>query len=277
MTSLDAPWNWEADHTYATGINNNIIVGYSWDIDAVPFRYELNTGVWTTLSQLGTDTFPQGISGGNMVGWYLDGGTYGFLHNGTNYTALNYPGTDGLVNWTEAYGICDSNIVGYYHEFGSDSGFIYNTDTQVWTSLNCPGTSSGTYVFGIDGRNLVGTSGDHGFLYNGSDWILLNYPGAFYTKAKGIYGDRIVGTYTDATGTHGFIYYFADADLNKDAVVDYFDFAIMANQWFSAPGTPSADIAPIERDLMVDFKDLAVISAEWLDATGRTILIPAKP
>jgi hypothetical protein len=37
-------------------------------------------------------------------------------------------------------------------------------------------------------------------------WTTLDMPGAYWTKASGIDGVNIVGTYADASGTHGFLY-----------------------------------------------------------------------
>jgi len=55
-----------------------------------------------------SNTYPYGIDGGNIVGYYSDGSTHGFIYDGTTYTTLNVPGADS----TRAYGIDGSNIVG---------------------------------------------------------------------------------------------------------------------------------------------------------------------
>jgi lysophospholipase L1-like esterase len=55
------------------------------------------------------------------------------------------------------------------------------------------------------------------------------------------------------------------ADLNKDGIVDFVDFAVLASQWLQPPGTPSADIYPLpDGDGVVDFKDLHLMTQEWL-------------
>jgi lysophospholipase L1-like esterase len=55
------------------------------------------------------------------------------------------------------------------------------------------------------------------------------------------------------------------ADLNKDGIVDFVDFAVLAGQWLQTPGLPSADIAPPpEGDGVVDFEDLYLMAQEWL-------------
>jgi len=81
----------------------------------------------------------------------------------------------------------------------------------TWTTFDIPGASS-TVLWGIDGRNIVGTywstasGSEHGFLYDGTSWTTLDMPGANYTYATGIDGSNIVGWYYDASGQHGFLY-----------------------------------------------------------------------
>jgi hypothetical protein len=73
----------------------------------------------------------------------------------------------------------------------------------------------GTFIYGIDGSNLVGAYGDkvgndHGFLYNGTTFTALVGPPKVSqegTLATGIEGRKIVGGYTDSKGlSHGFVY-----------------------------------------------------------------------
>jgi hypothetical protein len=58
-----------------------------------------------------------------------------------------------------------------------------------------------------------------------------------------------------------------EADLNEDYRVDFQDFAILGNQWFQAPGYPSADISPPGGDGIVNFEDLALLTSQWLEGT----------
>jgi len=62
------------------------------------------------------------------------------------------------------------------------------------------------WAYGVDGLNVVGSSGSFGFLYNGSTYSTIRPPGATSSEAIDIDGDRIVGTFGDATGRHGFLY-----------------------------------------------------------------------
>jgi len=74
--------------------------------------------------------------GNNSVGNYYDGNgaRHGFLHDGTNWTALNYPGGSS----TTAYGMSGGNIVGNTL-FSGWSGFIYNNGTGWSAPMKYPG------------------------------------------------------------------------------------------------------------------------------------------
>ncbi len=62
---------------------------------------------------------------------------------------------------------------------------------------------------------------------------------------------------------------YSPADLNTDGFVDFDDFAVLANQWFTSPnGMPSADI---DSTGIVDFTDLALFAAEWGSVMTFTI------
>ncbi len=159
-------------------------------------------------------TYANGVSGNEVVGYYLDGAlqSHGFIYNGSSYVTLDYPGASN----TYAYGISGSNIVGYY-QTGKNSafqGFRYNGVT--YTALNDPlaGSLQGTEVTGISGTIIVGSYFDsaneeHGFVYNGSTYTSLDDPAAIAggTVVSGISGNNIVGFFDGKDGvTHGFIY-----------------------------------------------------------------------
>jgi len=105
-------------------------------------------------------------------------------------------------------GISGSNVAGVYEDASGFHGFLYNTTTQSWTTVDKPGASL-TNVEGIDGSNLVGHyqdgSGTHGFLYDGTTWTTIDKPGASFTQVTAIDGGNLAGSYTDASGGHGFI------------------------------------------------------------------------
>jgi hypothetical protein len=57
------------------------------------------------------------------------------------------------------------------------------------------------------------------------------------------------------------------ADMTGNGIVDELDLMTLAGQWLSAPGEPSADIAPQPAgDGIVNFRDLAVLVGKWPDS-----------
>jgi hypothetical protein len=191
---------------------------------------------WTTLDAPdSTQTYAWGISGKNVVGYYASTGVVntvhtGFIFDGTNWTSLYAP--DGLS--TNAWGIDGTKVVGDYYGWldSSTHGYIYESTTQSWTTLDNPSAStwngSFTSIRSIEGNNAVGYSNGAGsmpyqfsFLYDGTNWTNFYYPGAQVTQAYGISGDYIVGYYRLNSSTvlnHGFIY---DRTKSSWTVLDY--------------------------------------------------------
>jgi hypothetical protein len=230
-TTIDYPWAYLTDIYDIDGSN---LVGLC-DVHGPyePFFY--NGATWTTLDLPGAIS---GISGCNIVGTYgVSGIAHGFMYDGTGWTTLDYPGASG----TSINNIDGDNLVGS----ADDHGVIYNLDSQTWTIRDFPDPgASWTRITGIEGENNVGYYQDaaypynrHSFLYDGSDWTILDlpdeakgisganvvtrggvynldshiwtslaFPGAFITVINGIDGDNIVGQYVDTDGRkHGFI------------------------------------------------------------------------
>jgi len=65
----------------------------------------------------------------------------------------------------------------------------------------------------------------------------------------------------------GALYFFGrcpPADLNDDCVVNFFDLAILAGQWFSSPVHPASDLGPFDAPGRVDYFELASLADLWL-------------
>ena len=76
-----------------------------------------------------------GVSGNKVVGHYInDTGTHGFLYDGTNYTTIDDPLSDGN---TWATGISGTTIVGGYTGATDDTphGFIATTPEPASIAL----------------------------------------------------------------------------------------------------------------------------------------------
>ena len=126
----------------------------------------------------------------------------GGLAQANAWTTLDYPGAS-VTNLT---GISGSKIVGYANRHG----IIYDTTAQSWATLDAPGALS-TEIDDIDGSIYAGkyydASGtEHGFLYNGTNWITFNVPGD-RLNIGGISGRTIAGDYrVGSTGNPCFLY-----------------------------------------------------------------------
>ena len=164
---------------------------------------------YTALSVPGaSSTAAYGISGNNIVGFYLNGSYKGFLYNGSTYATLSVPG----ASQTLPVGISGSNIVGAYVSGTGELGFLFNGST--YTTLSVPGALLSAAI-GISGSNIVGycyNSGYEGFIYNTNSGVYttLTVPGAVSTYAYGISGNTIVGAYATSGSigapTQAFLY-----------------------------------------------------------------------
>ena len=224
FTTINDPGGVGADGTLAQGISGNHIVGRYYDSSSGEgFIYNTVTNTWTTIvdpqtGSLGNEAF--GISGNNVVGVFPDSsGTHGFILNSASnsWTVLDDPFANNLPSGNQNYGtyaqgIDGNNVVGYYVSgsfSGPIHGFLYNTTTSTWSTLNDPSAGRLTIATGVSGNNVVGYYDDisgnqFGFLYNipTNAWTTLSY------TPVGIQGNRLVGYYyPNPQGTpQGFFY-----------------------------------------------------------------------
>jgi hypothetical protein len=142
-----------------------------------------------------------GVDGLNVVG--QDVAQRGFLYNGaTNKYTTIQPG----AGTSAAHGISGNKIVGSWGKLG----FLF--DGLTYTTLSHPLGINGTNAWDIDGNNIVGTFQDsakvtHGFLFDGTAYSTIDFPGANSTRVFGISGMNIVGSYNDSSNqSHGFLF-----------------------------------------------------------------------
>ena len=120
-------------------------------------------------------TVASGISGDNVVGWYVSPFQpvfRGFLYNGSTYTPIQ----DNVAPYgTLPNGISGNMVVGiYYDQSNVAQGFLYNLSNGSFNNtLNDPfaGATGGTFPEGVSGNTVVGYYEDgsgvsHGFLFN---------------------------------------------------------------------------------------------------------------
>jgi hypothetical protein len=175
-----------------------------------------------------TSTYANGISGGEVVGYYSDTNDtiHGFLYDiaAQTYTTLDAPGAQGWYGssyGTYFTGISGSNVVGYCNTYNGQSGFLYNMQTQSYITPALPSGYFGSYVTGTFGDYIVGYYIDidwtaHGYLYDiaAQSYTTLDDPQAergfdydvMGTYAAGISGGTVAGYYVTNGSGGGFLY-----------------------------------------------------------------------
>ena len=199
--------------TILNGIDNGNIVGSYYDgSNGNPLvrSFLYNSNNWIYLDAPGAHyTDAKAISGTKIVGAYRTGDYtigqqqhHGFIYENGTWTTLS-------ENGAEAYGIDGNNIVG-----SNGSSFLYNGSTyDFFNSPYNSGPYSGSGATGISGTTIVGyawgSSPENGYIKTGSNYSLLQMPGAYITQPQDIQGNLIVGyVYMDNTYTSpkGFLY-----------------------------------------------------------------------
>jgi hypothetical protein len=137
----------------ANAVFESNVVGTYYNSGGTYSGFLYNGSTYTTLNVPSSiSTYAQGISGGNVVGYFYNG-TFdqGFLYNGSTYTTLDYPSAEE----TFVGGIDGNNIVGSYQDAsGYFHGFLYNGST--YTTLDYPNNFYGTEATSISGNSIVG-------------------------------------------------------------------------------------------------------------------------
>jgi hypothetical protein len=211
FTTLD-PVNTEL--TYARGTDGRRVVGYFVNVTGTHGFVWDGTNYTTLNDPLASGTSPTtsayGIDGTNIVGYYTTGTglTHGFLYNGIGYTTIDYPGgTYGSY----AQGISGTNIVGLGYDLAPGNGhsFIYNGKNFVTISNVIGNTAEAIDALAISSNDIAGYyyngTTDSGFVWDQTNYTIVNYPSAKLTTVYGIDGNNIVGIYFDAQSkAHGF-------------------------------------------------------------------------
>jgi probable HAF family extracellular repeat protein len=140
---------------------------------------------YTTFNIPGAVTQAFGINdGGQIVGYFHNPRTHGFLKDGNTYTTLDVLGATNTV----ASGINNGGqIVGTFVDATGAYGFL--KDGNTYTTLDVPGATD-TRAFGINnGGQIVGMFGDgtrsYGFLKDGDTYTTLDVPGAYTPRPSG--------------------------------------------------------------------------------------------
>jgi probable HAF family extracellular repeat protein len=161
-------------------------------------------------------------AGTTTDGFYTDsmGITHGFIDAGNGPTATT---VDGPTGTTPA----NTQLLGLDHTGGEAAGFFTNGGGLTQAFIDVGGTSS-ALPFGTNGPvatdnnmatgvndagmvvgfDMPSATTSNGFLFNGSVYTTIQFPGSVFTQPLGLSDNgEVVGTYTDAGGvTHGFTY-----------------------------------------------------------------------
>ena len=158
----------------------------------------------------------------------------------------------------------------------SGAGYALWTESTEWLEYTCA-IEPGTYTISVRSsspyaaQQLTLSQGEQtaatftlpnsGGYDKWRDTILTNV-----TLAGG--ADQVLrfslGNSTSVLNYVDFIRQYNPADISRDGRVDMDDAAILAAQWLSAPGQPSADIAPIGGDGAVNPLDLLTLAENWM-------------
>ena len=244
FTTVDYP---AADLTFLYGISGDTAVGRWDDVGentAAPFRYDVATGAFSPINNPTApdprDTHVLATAGNRLAGFqtstFTPGADYrGFLFDGATWNVFSVHTAPG--GRTIPYGLDDATntVVGSYeNSTHTRRGFVRSPDGAV-TTLQYPGSLE-TEVFDFDGDRIVGfyvlpTFETGGFLYDGLNWLPLNFPSpkTTHTMPYGIDGNLIVGEFGESdSGRRGFIYDIPSRTWTAfDAPVPNLDFTII--------------------------------------------------
>jgi hypothetical protein len=128
---------------------------------------------------------------------------YGFLFDGTNYTALEYP----MAQYTSIDGMAGGKVWGTYAKGSIDASYIYSNGG--FRDIRYPGAES-TYISELeDGGVVIGwywNETQHSFIYDGTSYRDITFPGANNTWIRGRSGNYVWGSYSDSNWQqHGFL------------------------------------------------------------------------
>jgi hypothetical protein len=204
--------------TQFLGINNQgVVAGYHGAAINKGFTYFSNTKKFVNENYPGSaQTQVTGINNlGKTVGFFITSGgeTKGFQLGSGLYINSNFPGTtfNQLLSQNDM-----GQSAGYYSTkvdgTGPDRPYVYDENGSTFELFFLPNSVQAQATGINNAGNVCGFTVDsksvsHGWLQLGGTVQILNYPSSTSTQALGLNNKgQVVGSYTDAAGTHGFVY-----------------------------------------------------------------------
>jgi hypothetical protein len=134
----------------------------------------------------------------------------------------------------------------------TEGAITWNNQPTIGSILDTQTASASSWVE-FDVTSHVTGNGTYSICLTGS----IDATGGSFDSKENTNKPVLEVTYQDET---------IAGDIDNDYMVDFFDFAVLADQWYQLPGAPSADIAPPPYgDGIVDFLDLVLVAAHWLE------------
>ena len=210
FTFINVP---DAYMAQARGINNaGQVVGIYRDVnDLVLYGFLYSNGVFTKISHptIVGDNYVQGIAAdGTIVGHVVtDVDATSYVYKNGVYTSYSCgPGTytqfQGIAANGMIVGNCDPDPATYLALYGTMGNFKQYQSPGIFAIGMSGVNANGTMVGSLQETDL--SSPSRGFVFDGKNLALVEYPGATQTSTRGINAaGQIVGTFDN--GTHGFI------------------------------------------------------------------------
>ena len=223
---LMATCNSEVSDVFGPGLGTATVgINDSGEITGMYAVKDPSTGnVYSDGFLLTNGTVTNGVLSGTFTSIDAPGGASHLPSLGTKIFSLS---NDGILAG-DYETPCDPSVDTCDPEFPFIThGFLFDPNTDQYTSIFVPGSdlgSFGTQVVGVnDSGTAIGVYSDssgvfHGFVYQGGQYYNLDYPGGFSSELHGINdnGD-MTGGYLDASGNpHGFVV-FATPEPNLGA------------------------------------------------------------
>jgi hypothetical protein len=246
-TSIDYP-----GATYTTiygGVGGKLWGSFNNDNNGGSFLYE--SGHYTEFQYPGANytwitSSWSSESQNKAVGLYGDNnGWHGFIYDGTTFTPVDYPQSYS----TQITGYKGNQYWGSFSAYNGSGVFLY--ENGVVTTINVPnGISNSMSIHDVSGNNVIGSywngSEQKEFVFDGSTFSTISYPGASYTSLHEVGSKWVTGSYNDGSSWGGsFAYLLIDkaaASISFSGTNATYDGTVKSVTYSTTPSNLAVDI-----------------------------------